>query len=355
MRLNPLTGRGLRCVLLLYIGLLLAACGTGPGEQLIEDYLQRLEQAAPMGLPAVDPVTLQRYPGHRERTLALQEIRVGLFGMLDYRRCEMLHLISERNSILGRVMPISQRLLYEVRFLQQAEACHQRLEAVAELHGDDEAEADFRGRLREVIERKRADLAPVFWNATFDSPEMAKAHSLAVSPLVPESDNGLAASLQAVDYFIRLGAILEGAGPAVDLDGATLERQYEILQAEQYSGRLLTTVALLSPVLRQAVAVLTALGDDSARCSNALLAVYHETVRGEFGAYIEQVHHAGRSWLGAMERLLARQRVAPPSSMLDYHARMLSLRHPQGLWQRFERQRLRHDRLWQDLVRRCQQ
>lgn len=339
-----------RCLLYLLLPvLILTGCGAEPGEQLIETYLDRLETAGLARQGAAEPVTLQRYPDHRDRTLELGELRVGLLGLFDYRRCEMQQLIGERNSILGRVMPISQRLLYEIRFLQQAEICRDRLATAAE---PEVADAEFLARLREVIAFKRTELAAVFWNATFDSPELAKAHSLAVSPLVPGHDNGFAASLQAVDYFARLGAILEDGASAVDIDSATLENQYKILQAEQYGGRLLTTLALLNQALEQAVADLAAI--DAESCPAELSDMHRQTVRDEFAPYLDQVQREGREWLDALERLLARQRVTPPQVMLDYHARMLSLSHPDGLWQRFERNRLRHARIWQQLERNCE-
>ncbi len=331
------TGRYYRLVLLVGLVWLLTACGPSPSEQLLADYLDALHDAA--GVESghtVEARTLQRYPGHRDRSLELAEIRVGLFGMLDYRRCEMLHLISERNSILGRVMPISQRLIYEVNFIQQAQFCRNQLAAEqepADASGDD----PFLHRLDQVIARKRQDLAAVFWNATLASPEFAKAHSLAVSPLIPGHDNGFNASLQALDYFVRLTtALTEDAIAALEIDSATLEGHYQVLQAEQYGGRLLTSLALLTPTLQHAADVMAAL-EEQAECPPRIA---DPALEQDFSRYIEQVHQQGQAWLQRLEQLLQPQ-PAPPA-MRAYYQPMLSLDHSEGLWRQFEQQRLRY-------------
>ena len=317
---------------------LLAACSPSPAERLLTDYLDAVHAALDVDSEPtpVTATTLARYPGHRDRSLELAEIRVGLFGMLDYRRCDMLHLISERNSILGRVMPISQRLIYEVKFLQQAQTCREQL-AAEQVPTDTTNDDPFLHRLDQVIARKRDDLAAVFWNATLASPEFAKAHSLAVRPLMPEHDNGFNASLQALDYFVHLTtALTENTLATLDIDSATLEGHYQVLQAEQYGGRLLTSLALLTPTLQQAADVITALEED-AECPPRLA---DPALQQDFSHYIEQVHQQGQAWLQRLELLL--QPHAAPAAMQTYYQSMLSLDHSEGLWQRFERQRLRY-------------
>lgn len=326
---------------LLLVGLvgLLTACGRSPAERLLADYRDALHTAAGVESEhTVEAVTLPLYPGHRDRSLELTAIRVGLFGMLDYRRCEMLHLISERNSILGRVMPISQRLIYEVNFIQQAQVCHKQLAAEqAPADADTSSDDTFLHRLDQVLARKREDLAAVFWNATLASPEFAKAHSLAVSPLIPSHDNGFNASLQALDYFVRLTtALTENAIAKLEIDSAILEGHYQVLQAEQYGGRLLTSLALVTPTLQHAADVMAAL-EAEAECPPPSA---EPALEQAFSRYIEQIHQQGQAWLQRLEQLFQSQ-LAPPA-MRAYYQHLLSRDHSEGLWRQFERQRLRH-------------
>lgn len=331
--------------------LLLSACAQSPGERLVEDYLTRLEDAGGVVRPDSDPVLLRVYPGHRERTLDLPDLRIGLPGLLDYGQCGMLGLISERNSILGKVMPISQRLVYEIRFLRGAEACVAAIEASAE------PDRTFLAKLRETLAIKRETLAAVFWNATFDSPELAKSLSLAVQPLAPGRDNGFQISQRAIEYFRMLARQL--GDPSLTLDSAVLEQQYQVLQAEQYGGRLLVTLALLGGALYQASTLLETVANRPDPCrtpaGESLPAVHREMVGPRLRPYLDQVREQGRRWLGALGGLLEAQSITPPEVFADYYRHMLSLDSRNGLWQRFERAWQRHRRLWYELLKRCGQ
>ena len=350
-RIRPAHGPGppFRWLALLTL-LWLAGCSAGPGEQLAGTYLAALAQATGVDIPRTAPPPLPTYPRHRDRTLVLPDIRVGLLDFLDYRQCDMTRLISQRNSILGRVMPISQRLVYEIRFLRQATACVDTIKAEAQ------PDQDFLAQLQRLLVIKRATLAAVFWNATFDSPEMAKSLSLAVAPLVPGEDNGFASTQQVLGYFLKLAGDLRD--PALTIDSSTLEARYQVLQAEQYGGRLMVTLALLVETLEQASVMLETVLEQTKPCSQstteALRTLYRERLQPRLLPYIEQVSAQGLAWLGALNDLLERQQaVEPPPAFAAYHAHMLSMTSPQSLWRRFQQASRRHAALWQTLRKRC--
>ncbi|MDQ2696426.1 MAG: DUF3080 domain-containing protein, partial [Pseudomonadota bacterium] len=332
------------------VGLALAGCGRGDG--LLEDYPRRIEAAAALPAQAAPPPPLLRYPSHRQRALPVQDLRVGLMDYLGYRHCGLVTLLSERNSILGKVMPGSQRLVYEVRFLQGIRGC------AARLADQPQADPGFRTGLEATLRVKEANLARVFWAATFDSPEMEKAFSLAVEPLAPGEEGGFAASRQALDYFTAVGRRLHD--PRLTLDIGELEAHNFALQAHRYGGRLLTTLARLTAALDRAAAALEAAAQDGPACPDhrtgepdPLHNVFASHYAGGMQPYLSRIHSQGRDWLAAVDRLWQVQAVAPPPAVAAWQRRMLSLEAGDGLWRTFEAAIRRHSGAWRRLLEPC--
>lgn len=314
---------GAKPALPLLLVLLLSACGQDAATALTAAYLTRLQAATGQSAPPLEPPPLHRYPARRDRALPLAETRVGLIEFFGYYDCELFGLVNERNSILGKVMPGSQRLLYELRFLDSAERClAQQRQAGAEQGALD--------KLAVIISDKRAHLPAVRWNALFDSEEMQKAMSLAVSPLAPEAATPFTESLAVIDFFTALSRP-DAAIP----DSATLEAQYEILQRHQYGGRLVQALALATLTLEQAAALLT----DRHGC---------QTDPAALQAYVALLRRQGTAWFTALERLLAAQPVAMPAAFAAYRAQMLG--RESVLWRAFERAEHR----WQQALTACE-
>ncbi len=333
---------------------LAGGCGAAQSpEGLLEDYVYRVGNASGAHGSAADPPILAVYPSPRERSLPLADLRLGIVRFFQLHGCELFSVISERNSILGRVMPISRRLDYELRFLQSATACRARLAA------EPAPDPELLMELDQIIAIKADNLARVFWNATLASPEMQKAFSLAVPPLEPAEDTAFVNSLQALNYFNSLGRRL--GEPTLTLSLEDLESQYYTLQLQQYGGRLLHALALLSDTLERAAAALEAAVDTRPVCfrqqpserGRILHTVFVKFYAGRVRPYLSQVHRQGEAWLTAINGLIHMQNVEPPPSFAVYHARMLAMDTQTGLWQRFRRATQRHTQAWQVVLRQC--
>jgi hypothetical protein len=94
------------------------------------------------------------YPGRRDRSIPVADMRIGITEFIHLYDCDLFRLINERNSNLGKIMPISRRLVYEITFLDSASDCQRKLTA------EPNVEIEFRDRLRDIIETKRARLQP---------------------------------------------------------------------------------------------------------------------------------------------------------------------------------------------------
>lgn len=336
------------------LAVLLGGCGGADSAGgLLEDYLYRVGNASGMGEPPADPPALAVYPSPRERTLPLTELRIGFIKFFQLHDCELFSVISERNSILGRVMPISRQLDYELRFLQSAAACRARLAAAPA------PDPELLAELDNAIAVKADNLARVFWNATLASPEMQKTFSLAVRPLAPGEETPFVNSLQALNYFNDVGRRL--GEPDLRLSLEELEAQYYTLQLQQYGGRLLHSLALLGDTLERAAAALEAALDERPVCfrnqpserGRILHTVFVKYYAGQVQPYLSQIHRQGEAWLTALERLIAVQTVEPPPAFAAYRARMLAMDTEEGLWRRFRDATRRHTEAWQAVLRQC--
>lgn len=322
-----------RSVLLPMLALLTASGCQPAAETQLSAYGQALEAITGTTTVPSDDTELLTYPSRRQRRLPMPTLRIGLGDFFDLYGCRLFFLVNQRNSIMGRVMPISQRLVYEIRFLRAAQQCRVKLQQ--------ENQSEAIHRLEGIIASKRALLPALLWNATFDSPEMARAFSLAVSPIAAGENAGFTASHEALEYFLQLGERLEDT--SLRIDSSTLESHYQSLQAHRYGGRLATTLALVSDHLTAATANLEGV---VGHCAGHAVAPSHwrslETALTPVRQLTNNLQRQGGQWLDTINRLIALQEIQAPLAFRDYHAAMLS--RDSGLWQRFQTAVQRHRR-----------
>lgn len=341
------------CFIFVYISLLGACSRQNSAESILQDYLQRVEMATGVESQEGPSIPLLTYPSRRDRAISIEEIRIGFLDYLKFYGCDLFTLISQRNSTLGKLMPASKRLVYEMNFLQKAEACRRKLTA------ERKSGEAFTKQFEEIIDLKKDSITKIFWNATFDSPEMQKAFSLAVSPLDIDDRKAYLSSRQAIEYFSNLGVQLENFIYGISVQ--ELEAHYYDLQFYQYGGRLFQSLVQLIDYLNRAAFSLETLISNEPIChqrqpnrkARLLNTVFSQDYLQRVQPYLAQIRRQGQDWLEIINRLIAIQTIQIPSPFADYRTRMLSMDGEKSLWQSFEKSIRQHSRAWQKLLGSC--
>jgi hypothetical protein len=329
--------------------LLAAGCEHGPAADLA-DYRVRVQRASGVDVRAPAPLVLPAYPPHRERAVPIPEVRGSVWELLfDLPDCDLGHLVSERNSILGRYWPATSRFDYELRFGLRLDRCRARLAARPPA---DEAERDFRARLDEIHLAKQHTLAAAWWALSYDSVEFERAFSPAAPALSAATADS--AAHDALEYLIALSAQLDTPGDGIDL--AALERSLQQLAVSQYGGALLRSLGLLVAELDAASAALeTARPCPQQRPTpqaRVLHTVFTQYYAGRTQPYMAAVQRGGQRWLELHAHLLARQQVELPPAFARFRARALAV-DGDSLWRRWQQARDRHVQAWQQVLGAC--
>ena len=184
---------------LLILTLLLSGCNTDTPQGMLEDYANRVSNAieydfsvdAEADLPAAP-----QYPAKRDRILPLSDIRVGVIDALAFRHCDLLQLISERNSSLGKLAGDSQRLIYELKAAPALQACRDRL------IGQNNPYPELLTQVKQILKTKSDEFPRLLWNTVYNSAEMEQQFALKAAPM-PLADANYLNQLPTNSAFLR--------------------------------------------------------------------------------------------------------------------------------------------------------
>ncbi|MDT0618925.1 DUF3080 family protein [Salinisphaera sp. P385] len=337
---TALTPRLYRRPALILIALLTAACG--PADPM-EDYADRVARVLDQPVTPAAP-SLPRYPRPRDRHLPVPPERTGWIGYFQLKRCGLLGLIGQRNSILGRVAPPARRLDYERTLLAGLRACRPDTREAA-------ADPEFAARLDELIATKQAQLPNVIWNATLGADAVADAFSLAAGRLPVTTDVMPGESLAALAKLTRAARTPQPP--------ETLEPAYRVLETRHYGGRLLQSVAAVTATLDAVTTAIEQRQDRRPLCFRGQAnrqARIAETVLREFYIAGLQPHmaalsDAGRLWHEALDALFASQSVTVPEAITRYRDRALG--ESSRVWRHYRRASREHGQAWTELLDSC--
>lgn len=94
-----------------------------PAQSIMDDYTSRLSRTLALDIQDPAPLDLQPLPSITTTRADITETSITLVELVATRACGLDLLLGERNSSLGKVMPPSQRLKYELEFLKQVQPC----------------------------------------------------------------------------------------------------------------------------------------------------------------------------------------------------------------------------------------
>lgn len=344
----------LNIVLISVVAWLLAACSPAPDTAIdMQTYVQRVANVLDQPEPDLVFPTLPALPHHRERVQALPELREGLIDVLDLKRCNLLPLIAERNSSLGKVYAPSQQMRYEIRFLARLEQCLPQLQTAIDIEPERKAE------LLALYQIKHAALPKVLWNALFTGQEFEASLALNQPPLPwPASDHQ--AALQALEYLTYTAeTALDQPQRLTDTHFSALETHYAALYQDPLGTPSLRALQQISITLNAVSLMIEQRLAKRPFCfpgmrnpdADILKQVFMRFYAGEMQPYLAYVHRTSQQWLTLQNRLL--NQLPAPDTFLPYANQVLRMNTPDSLWHQYETARNRHTQAWQTLLRQC--
>ncbi len=331
------------------------ACSDANDPQaMLADYVSRVENATETSVDNAFENGLLGYPDRRDRRVPLADVRIGMLEFLGLIQCDLQEIVGERNSSLGKVMPVSQQLVYEHRLLVSARQCRRQL---AE---KDSNLFDLQQTLDEIVRIKRAELPKAYWNATFGSPEFEQMFSLAASPLRIDVAGGSNGEIErALLYLANLGSSL--GDESLELESARLEVHYKTLASRRMAGELLGALDLLRHHLDAAARAIEARLENRPLCyqqrptpkARILENVFRKYYVSQVQPYLSRVHRQTQNWLEPINLLAEAQQTQMTPAFEAYFEAQLSLEASDALWKMYERALHRHTRAWQSVLGQC--
>ncbi|WP_151704633.1 DUF3080 family protein [Nitrincola alkalilacustris] len=341
----------------------ISGCSEPTPEKMMQTYAQRLGNALdqPVEYSASTLQPLPSQPPRRQRLLPVTEIREGLFDVLNLRHCNLLPLVAQRNSSLGRVMPPSQQLIYELQFLQAIAECEDLLHAL--ITKDLDLEEEFKGVLQQISEIhriKRDNLPAVIWNSLYTAPEMEKQFAINQPPL-PLNNAGLFATIEpSLEMFARISSQTQPGTDFIEAGAVkALEQDYERLYRSDFGAQLLKSLLHLTHLLDAAADAIESRLERLPVCYNGrpnpqaeiLRNVFTRFYAQEIQGYLATVHQQGIRWLELQQQIMAPLPI--PDSTAPYYRQVVSTDSPNSLWQAYTAARDRHTSAWQQLLGQC--
>ncbi|MCB1690739.1 MAG: DUF3080 family protein [Halioglobus sp.] len=176
---------------------LLPACQSGEPDSAFKRYLNQLDLALSVAVPAIEHVTAAPVPGAGELQLAIPPGDIDGLDFLQLGSCALQANFVKRQTRLAQFAKPSQRLLLELEYLRLAPACIQRLR--------DGGRHPLADQLEAARREKQGQLPALIFNATLGSDEYRSFWLAApITGEYPRSDSSAAVSaLETINHQTR--------------------------------------------------------------------------------------------------------------------------------------------------------
>ncbi|SHO56179.1 DUF3080 family protein [Vibrio quintilis] len=344
------SGRFLLLLWLLIPGILTGCWNSPPeSEQMFRTYTQRISHVFDLPEPPppdIQPVIL---PERRQFLTQFPPINIGLLESYQLRDCGLFRLISERNSILGKVQDQFHRLEYELKLLHQISICLK----------ESSLPEPLKQKLKQIRQQKQARL-PYYWLSLLYTSnamrgQLGEAGWYQPEVSVPGVKPALTVLKRVYDYISVSVSVRadNSAGPdknevAPQPGQMLLTRIQEPLEKQRILGRLLFTMNNVTLQLNQITTFLTQ-HSNRIRCgknrdnskARYLKNVFHKYYIGEIQPYLADTDAA---YLSLQHLLVFFQPVMSEQSYI----------YPiQTAHKAFRDSILKHIHYWQSFSERC--
>ncbi len=345
------------CFLIIFGLLLGAGCNDAQSpETMYRNYLYRLQNVSGLEEATSQPMTpMPRFPQHRNLAMSTSDFRIGLFDYLKLGNCNLMHMVSERNSGLGRVQRSSTRLNYELNFYQTILHCGENIQ-----YQNGEKDPQFFIKIAEIREYKSRVLPIIYWNATLASSEFRSFTSTHTRPLARNEKVDYADITAALDYLSAIGERLKSENDPPHSE--RIEHHLKTLQSTKTLGKLLQGLHLSHYYLGRATRLIERAAKQNKICpygkktrqGQFLWNIFMQFYIGEVQAYLNAIHEPSQQILTSVRRLQSSQTVVTPKAFQIFYSALLDLNRPDSLWHRYKKRLSAHTAAWQNLLKECQ-
>jgi len=340
--------------------LTLGGCSAETPESMLEDYLQRVSNSLDHEIIVQPAPSTLLLPKKRDRRAAVIDIRTGLLDTLDFSLCELLPLIAERNSSLGRVMQPSMTMSYELKFFARLQPCYLR-DQIQPLK-----DQEFSDLLADTYRIKQSNLKRIVWNGIFTSEALERNLSLSADPVLLSGNPGYGDSVRALNLLQHYRNLTTDThyldNPFERPDSLeTIEQHYQALHNSRYGSELFQSLVLLTRYLNQTAATLEAAMNRRPICfsnkptpkAKILKNVFNQYYATRVQPYMSMIQRQGQPWLSAMNRLMETSDLPLAVSIDAYRHHMINPDSNDSLWGHYQLAIKRHTKAWQDLLGQC--
>ena len=336
----------------------LSACGKPEAQAMLEDYAARVSRVLEVDINldlSEAALAIPALPQRRERLLPTTEIREGVLDVWDFEQCGMMNLIAERNSSLGKVMAPSQKMRYEIRFIQALQNCQAQMQAIAE---PDKKQREFIQRLDDIYAIKQANFPAELWNGLYTSEEISQQFALGKAPL-PLQDTGFGHIQRALEQLHSLAQLSEQNTITPPQWLSDIEDVYFTFYRTDYGAQFLTGLVMLTQTLDRTATAIEQRMQQSPFCpkghqprrATILFNVFRKYYAGEVQPYMALIQREGQQWLTLHHAIM--DTLPPPPAMQRYRAQVLALDTADSLWQQWQAASQRHTDAWQAILGQC--
>lgn len=331
------------------IGLLIA-CQSGTAlDTVSQDYLKRLSRVLDTPVTEELVMPLARYPAKRELQQPFADQRVDFLRFLRLDICDFQRLIGGRNSSFGKVMPPSQRLVYEHAWAHEWYQCL--------LPQQEQLEEDVLAELSVIAAIKDQERPTHRWNATWASDEFRRLFSQAVEPYAINETLPVSEVTTAIQYFQQIS---QSQYQMTLIRSSELEQQLAVLHHQQALGRWAVSVQQLVISLQQSAVMIQQRLTQRPFCpqgvptdkARVLQTVFFKVYAAQLQPYLSQLTKAGQAWLPALDDL-QRQQSVDVRRFERYWQAHWQMAAPTSLWQQLLSARDAHTQAWQDILGQC--
>lgn len=327
---------------------LLGCEGSANLPSILENYIDDLNRYEQLSITSPE-LRFPHYslPSHRMKQQTLTQFDIGLIEFLSLQQCDLGLLVGEKNSVLGKVMPNSQRFLYEVRVIKALNECNTGSAALQE-------------KLKNVAVTKRDELKKAYANAMFNSEETDVFYSFSNGYLPFSENQSSFQSLRiSLDALARLGEMVVSKESAAGILKSGIvegfEQHFKVIGESEYAGRLLLTLLLLTDHLNIIAEKLSLLETTPAFCRGPMT-----FLKQQFKVhYVEKIQpymaRVNKSAYGVLASLaVIRRSSAIPSAELSDFITQFSMKKTNEAWSQYQQSAQQHAGQWNRLLRSCQ-